>query len=183
MPAHIHGADGLGGAPRPVSTTTIAGADAVGFLAATFRQAADAGEQVDLLMIGPLTNLALVLQRDPGLVRGIGRLTIMGGTVYGRGNSTPAAEFNIFADPEAAAIVFGADIETVVVPWEPCVTHYLSGAEVDALFEPIPDGPRESVFASAGQAMRARSSPAMAMATISASSTRSRPQSSSNPAS
>jgi purine nucleosidase len=141
---HIHGADGLGGAPRPVSTTTIAGADAVGFLAATFRQAADGGERVDLLMIGPLTNLALVLQHDPGLVRGIGRLTIMGGTVYGRGNATPAAEFNIFADPEAAAIVFGADIETVVVPWEPCVTHFLSGAEIDALFEPVAEGPHKA---------------------------------------
>ena len=72
-------------------------------------------------MIGPLTNLALALQRDPGIARGIGQLTIMGGTVYGRGNTTPAAEFNIFADPEAAAIVFAAEIETVVVPWEPCV--------------------------------------------------------------
>ena len=49
----------------------------------------------------------------------------MGGTVYGRGNTTPAAEFNIYADPEAAHVVFTADIETVVAPWEPCVTHHM----------------------------------------------------------
>ena len=57
------------------------------------------GDRVDLLMIGPLTNLALALRRAPGITRGIGRLTIMGGTVYGRGNVTPVAEFNIFATP------------------------------------------------------------------------------------
>ena len=43
-------------------------------------------------------------------------------------------------DPEAAAIVFAADIPTVVVPWEPCTTHYLTGAETDALFATVPDG-------------------------------------------
>ena len=137
---HVHGEDGLGGAPRPARTAAPAGTDAVGFLAATLREAAVAGGRVDLLMIGPLTNLALALKKDPGIVGGIGRLTIMGGTVYGRGNSTPAAEFNIYADPEAAAIVFAAEIDTVVVPWEPCVTHCLTGAEVDALLEPIPNG-------------------------------------------
>jgi purine nucleosidase len=141
---HVHGEDGLGGAPRPARTSGIAGTDAVGFLVATLREAAATGDRVDLLMIGPLTNLALALQRDPAIVGGIGRLTIMGGTVYGRGNSTPAAEFNIYADPEAAAIVFAADIETVVVPWEPCVTHSMSGEEVDALFAPLPEGPQKA---------------------------------------
>jgi purine nucleosidase len=141
---YIHGQDGLGGAPRPAHSKTIAGADAVGFLARTLADAAAAGEHVDLLMIGPLTNLALVLQRDPALTAGIGQLTIMGGTVYGRGNTTAAAEFNIYADPEAAGIVFAADIDTVVVPWEPCVTHYLTGIEVDALFAPIADGQQKA---------------------------------------
>jgi purine nucleosidase/non-specific riboncleoside hydrolase len=138
---HIHGEDGLGGAPRPARTSRPAGEDAVGFLVTMLQEAATGGEKVDILAIGPLTNLALALRSDPGIVRGIGQLTIMGGTVYGRGNVTPGAEFNIYADPEAASVVFAADIETVVVPWEPCVTHYLPGAEVDALFEPIPDGP------------------------------------------
>jgi purine nucleosidase/non-specific riboncleoside hydrolase len=75
----------------------------------------------------------------PDIIAGIGQLTIMGATVYGRGNTTPAAEFNIYADPEAAAIVFGAEIDTLVAPWEPCVTHYMTGAEVDALFAELPD--------------------------------------------
>lgn len=138
---HVHGEDGLGGAPRPDNVGRAAGDDAVAFLCTTFRAAAVAGEAVDILMIGPLTNLALALKADPGIVAGIGRLTIMGGTVYGRGNVTPAAEFNIYADPEAAQVVFTADIDTVVVPWEPCVEHYLTGAEVDALFAAVADTP------------------------------------------
>jgi purine nucleosidase len=135
----VHGEDGLGGAPRPATIAEIAGSDAAGFLVSELSIAATTGRPIDLLFIGPLTNLAMALQAAPGIVRGIGRLTIMGGTVYGRGNTTPAAEFNIFADPEAAAIVFSAEVDTVVVPWEPCVAHSITGAEVDALFAAVPD--------------------------------------------
>ena len=136
---HVHGEDGLGGAPRPARTADISGSDAVGLLIATLSDAAATADRVDLLMIGPLTNLALALQRAPGIVGGIGRLTIMGGTVHGRGNVTPAAEFNIFSDPEAAAIVLGAAVDTTVVPWEPCLAHVLMGDEIDRLFEPVAD--------------------------------------------
>src|SRR5258708_20648252 len=86
---HVHGEDGLGGAPRPARTADIAGSDAVGFLAATLLAAAATADPVDLLMIGPLTHLSPALQRAPGITGGIGRLIIMGGTVYGRGNVTP----------------------------------------------------------------------------------------------
>jgi purine nucleosidase/non-specific riboncleoside hydrolase len=137
---HVHGEDGLGGAPRPGETGDVASSDGVDFLVATFNDAAALGERVDLLTIGPLTNLALALEQAPGIVDGIGQLTIMGGTVYGRGNVTPAAEFNIFADPEAAAIVFRAARDTVVVPWEPCVTHFINGADIDELFEAVAEG-------------------------------------------
>lgn len=145
---YIHGEDGLGGAPRPATIPEPAGTDAVGFLVETFRAAARAGEKVDFLMIGPLTNLALALRLAPDITAGIGQLTIMGATVYGRGNTTPAAEFNIYADPEAAAIVFGADLETLVAPWEPCVTHFMTGEEVDALLADIPESP-EKLFSAA----------------------------------
>lgn len=137
---YVHGEDGLGGASRPVRIPEPAGADAVGFLIASFRAAAAAGEKIDFLMIGPLTNLALALRVAPDIIAGIGQLTIMGATIYGRGNTTPAAEFNIYADPEAAAIVFGAPLETLVAPWEPCVTHSMTGEQVDALFAAIPEG-------------------------------------------
>jgi purine nucleosidase/non-specific riboncleoside hydrolase len=135
----VHGEDGLGGAPRPATIAEIAGSDAAGFLVTELSIAATTGNPIDLLTIGPVTNLAMALQAAPGIVAGIGRLTLMGGTVHGRGNTTPAAEFNIYADPEAASVVFAAGIDTMVVPWEPCVSHFIAGAEVDALFAKIPD--------------------------------------------
>ncbi|WP_082092472.1 nucleoside hydrolase [Devosia epidermidihirudinis] len=141
---YIHGEDGLGGAPRPLHTAEIAGDDAIGFLRQTFRDAGNKGEKVDILMIGPLTNLALALRLEPSIFNGIGQLTIMGATVYGRGNTTPAAEFNIYADPEAASVVFSADIETVVIPWEPCVSHDMKGPAVDAMFETVAEGPEKA---------------------------------------
>jgi purine nucleosidase/non-specific riboncleoside hydrolase len=110
---YVHGEDGLGGAPRPVSAGLPENLHAVDFLRSAFRQAAADGEKIDLLMIGPLTNLALALRLDPDIVAGIGRLVIMGGTLHGRGNVTPAAEFNVFADPEAAAIVFGTKLDKI----------------------------------------------------------------------
>ena len=137
---HVHGEDGLGGAPRPGETREVESADGVDFLVATLNDAAAIGERVDLLTIGPLTNLALALEQAPGIDDGIGQLTIMGGTVFGRGNVTPAAEFNVFADPEAAAIVFRAALDTVVVPWEPCVMHFIPGPDIDRLFEAVAEG-------------------------------------------
>ncbi|MCW5733759.1 MAG: nucleoside hydrolase [Enhydrobacter sp.] len=135
----IHGEDGLGGAPRPHTIAEIAGSDAAGFLVSELSIASTTDSLIDLLFIGPLTNLAMALRAAPGIVRGIGRLTVMGATVHGRGNVTPAAEFNIYADPEAAAVVFAADIDTVIVPWESCVSHVLSGTETDALFADVPE--------------------------------------------
>lgn len=145
---NIHGADGLGGAPRPATIPNPAGRDGVGVLVATLQEAAEKGEKVELLMIGPLTNLALAVRQAPECVAGIGQLTIMGGTLNGRGNITPAAEFNVFSDPEAAAIVFGADIDITMVPWETCVAQKLDGPEVDQYFAALPDGPNQ-VFSNA----------------------------------
>jgi purine nucleosidase/non-specific riboncleoside hydrolase len=137
----VHGEDGLGGAPRPRHGRRAASHDAVGVMRRTFRDATSAGERVDVIMIGPLTNLALALRQEPAIVDGIGTLTVMGGTVYGRGNTTPAAEFNIYADPEAAHIVLTAGIETVIAPWEACVAHRLTGADLDAMNARIPPSP------------------------------------------
>ena len=138
---YVHGDDGLGGARRPERQALPASEDAVGVLRRTFGDCAAKGDKADILMIGPLTNLALALVLEPSIIDGIGRLTIMGGNVYGRGNTTPAAEFNIYADPEAAQVVLTAGIDTVVVPWEPCTTHFMEGERVDALFDGIAASP------------------------------------------
>ena len=95
----------MGDFEAPAHDHTVAGDDAVSFLL-------DAA-QPDLwvVAIGPLTNLALAIERDPAWVKRIAGISIMGGSTAG-GNVTAAAEFNIYADPEAAARVFasGADI-------------------------------------------------------------------------
>ncbi|GAA0842624.1 nucleoside hydrolase [Streptosporangium amethystogenes subsp. fukuiense] len=102
--ADVHGGSGLGDALLPPATLPPAAGHAVDFIVETLR--ADPGE-VTLVAIGPLTNVALAVLREPRIVGWARGLTILGGS-YTRGNFSPAAEFNIAADPEAAAIVFGA---------------------------------------------------------------------------
>ncbi|HEX7094686.1 MAG TPA: nucleoside hydrolase [Acidimicrobiales bacterium] len=107
---HIHGASGLG----PVESMPARGADgddAPGWLVELTRRRDD----VHLVAVGPLTNVALAIRRDPGFVTRLAGLTIMGGAAA-TGNVTAVAEFNIWADPEAAAIVFGSGITVRMVP-------------------------------------------------------------------
>ena len=99
--SRIHGESGLGDSVLPDLTRSEASDDAVGFLCDTARSVDD----LHVLAIGPLTNIALALERDPDLRNHLAGLTIMGGSA-GAGNITPVAEFNIWADPEAAAVVF-----------------------------------------------------------------------------
>lgn len=103
---HIHGASGLDGADLPEPDRAALDAHAVDFLLETAR--AHAGELV-VAAVGPLTNLALALRREPRLREWLAALTIMGGSA-GTGNVTPTAEFNIHCDPEAAAIVFASGL-------------------------------------------------------------------------
>jgi purine nucleosidase len=101
---HVHGESGLGAASLPAARSGARDGHAVDFLVHTI--GASAGE-ITLVATGPLTNIALAVRREPRLVTLVRDFVIMGGSA-GRGNVTPAAEFNIAADPEAAAIVFGA---------------------------------------------------------------------------
>ncbi len=107
---HVHGATGLGNVELPEITRSFNSDDAVGFILETSNRIKD----VHLVAVGPLTNIAEALQRDATLPDRLSGLTIMGGAVVG-GNVTAAAEFNIWADPEAADIVFrlGRDVTMV----------------------------------------------------------------------
>jgi purine nucleosidase len=100
----VHGESGLGGAVLPAPVRTAEAGHAIDYIIAA---AAAAPGEITLVATGPLTNIGLALRREPRLASWVGDFVIMGGSAS-RGNVTPAAEFNIWADPEAAAIVFGA---------------------------------------------------------------------------
>ena len=100
----IHGESGLGGARLPDPVSRPAGGHAIDYLIDTIQAAPG---EITLVATGPLTNIALAVHREPRLVTQVRDFVIMGGSA-GRGNVTPAAEFNIAADPEAAAITFRA---------------------------------------------------------------------------
>jgi purine nucleosidase len=100
----VHGDSGLGAARLPPALSGPRDGHAVDFLIDAI---AAAPKEITLVATGPLTNIALAVRREPRLVSQVRDFVIMGGSA-GRGNVTPAAEFNIAADPEAAAIVFSA---------------------------------------------------------------------------
>ena len=99
--AYVHGKSGLDGADLPAPSHGADSTDAVSFIIDTCRE----NEGVWLVPTGPLTNIALALRTAPDLVDRIAGISLMGGGTFG--NRTPLAEFNIWADPHAAAIVFG----------------------------------------------------------------------------
>src|SRR5207247_11107668 len=112
--AHFHGDDGLGnldrfiepdGKPRyPAVPNTLEmsdGADLILEMADRF------GEELVVVALGPLTNLATALERDPRRLGRAGRIVVMGGAVATPGNVTPAAALNFYVDPEDAALVCG----------------------------------------------------------------------------
>jgi purine nucleosidase len=107
----VHGDSGLGGAILPPPVAGPAAGHAIDYIIDTVR--ADPGE-ITLVATGPLTNIALAVLREPRLADWVREFVIMGGSA-GRGNVTPAAEFNVWADPEAAAVVFRAGWTVVML--------------------------------------------------------------------
>ena len=103
-----HGETGLDGPPRPELHREAASCDAVRCIIDTMR----AHDDVWLVPVGPLTNVALAIRQAPDIVERMAGISLMGGAV-GPGNVTPTAEFNIWADPHAARIVFGAEVPLV----------------------------------------------------------------------
>lgn len=111
-PARIHGADGLGNAQFEFAELHHTHpSDKV-----MFDEIRAAPEEITIIALGPLTNVARLLQRDPAIVSQIGQLLIMGGTVAASGNVTPAAEFNIHFDPLAAQTVFRSRTTKTLIP-------------------------------------------------------------------
>lgn len=112
----FHGSDGLGDhgyAPASRRADSRHAVDAI-------IQTVLSSPGIEIITLGPLTNLALAINREPRIVNAIGRCVVMGGAPCCEGNVTPAAEFNIWVDPEAAKIVFRAGLPLEMVGWQLC---------------------------------------------------------------
>lgn len=127
--AEIHGASGLDGVDWEEPTVNVDDRDAVDLI---IQEASAGGAPLTIVAVGPLTNVAAALQREPDLAGRLGRIAIMGGAI-GLGNWTPAAEFNIYADPDAADIVLRSGAPITMTPLE--VTH--RALATDAVIERI----------------------------------------------
>ena len=116
---HVHGKTGLDGPELPEPTMPLQDRHAVDFIVDTLM--AHAPGDVTLCVLGPLTNIALALVREPRIAPRIKEIVLMGGGFFEGGNVTPAAEFNIYVDPHAADVVFRSDVPIVMMPLD--VTH------------------------------------------------------------
>jgi len=125
----VHGNDGLGDAGFPLSTRLVDPES--GILALVHMVTENPG--CGLVALGPLTNLALALAIEPNLPDLLSATVIMGGAVQGTGNTTPVAEFNIYADPEAAAMVFGRGLNPTILTWEATLASPVLWAEWERL--------------------------------------------------
>ncbi|WP_299909254.1 nucleoside hydrolase [uncultured Paracoccus sp.] len=116
---HVHGKSGLDGIELPAPTMPLRDRHGVEFIIDTLR--AEPAGTVTLVPIGPLTNIAQAFRRAPDIVEKVQEIVLMGGAYFEVGNITPAAEFNIYVDPEAAAEVFASGVPIVVLPLD--ATH------------------------------------------------------------
>lgn len=116
---HVHGKTGLDGPELHEPQMPLQAQHAVDFIIETLRNEPEGS--VTLCTLGPLTNIATALQKAPDVAGRVRELVMMGGGFFEGGNITPAAEFNIYVDPEAAAAVFQSGIPIVMMPLD--VTH------------------------------------------------------------
>ena len=116
---HVHGKTGLDGIDLPAPEMALQPGHGVDFIIDTLR--AEPAGSVTLVPIGPLTNIATAFTRAPDVVEKVQAVVLMGGAYFEVGNITPAAEFNIYVDPEAAKVVFNSGVDLVVMPLD--VTH------------------------------------------------------------
>ena len=116
---HVHGKTGLDGPVMPDPMMPLQDGHGVDFIIETLR--AEPADTVTLCPLGPLTNIATAFERAPDIVEKVQEIVLMGGAYFQVGNITPAAEFNIYVDPEAADIVFKSGRPITVMSLD--VTH------------------------------------------------------------
>ncbi len=118
----VHGPDGMGGSNFPRAKQRPESKHAVD---AILDLVTSAPGDITLVEIAPMTNLAMAVRRDPSIVKKVKHLYFMGGTNQFLGNITPAAEFNMWVDPDAAKVVLHSGMPMTMVGWEICMRHGL----------------------------------------------------------
>lgn len=118
----VHGRDGMGDAFFEKAKQAPEQGHAVDFIIETVKQNPN---EISLLAIAPLTNIAMALKKEPSIADEIEHLYIMGGINNSLGNITPAAEYNFYTDPEAAKLVLNSGIPMTMVGWDMCTDYSL----------------------------------------------------------
>ena len=126
--ANVHGKTGLEGVALHEPLGPLMTQHAVAFLIDTLKAAAP--HSMTLCALGPLTNVATALTEAPEIRNGLKEIVMMGGAFFERGNITPAAEFNIYVDPQAASIVFASGVPIVVLPRDVAVKAPITPARI-----------------------------------------------------
>ncbi len=129
--ANVHGKTGLEGVELHEPLAPLAAQHAVAWLVDTLRAAAP--KSVTICALGPLTNLATALTEAPEIRESLREIVLMGGAFFERGNITPAAEFNIYVDPQAAQIVFSSGVPIVVLPRDVAVKAPITPARIEPI--------------------------------------------------
>jgi purine nucleosidase len=112
FPTHVHGEDGLG---NRVDKAPVMEAESEGAVDYIINQVKQRPHEITIIAVGPLTNLALAVQKEPEIVSLVKEVVIMGGAVFVGGNTTPYSEANVYADPHAAECVFSSGLPVTVV--------------------------------------------------------------------
>ena len=128
----VHNISGLGYASLPYPSNKAVDSHAIDLLIQKIMAEPD---EITLVTIGPLTNLAMAIRREPRLARAVKEVISMGGAINESGNMTPQAEFNIFFDPHAAHIVFHSGMPMTLVPLDVTYKTILRQTELDQLAE------------------------------------------------
>ena len=129
----VHGESGMGQAVLPEPALDVRG-NAVDFLVQTL---SDQPGEITLIAVGPLTNLALAEQHQPGTLQKAKQVIAMGGAIAETGNSTPVAEFNFYADPHAAHTVVHSDAALLIVPLDATRQVVLSETDIENQIAPL----------------------------------------------
>lgn len=131
---HIHGEDGMGDIGLDLKGRKASNGNAIDAIINTIKSYP---YEIELVTLGPLTNIAIAILKEPSIAKQVKVCTIMGGIGQGYGNITPVAEYNIWADPEAAKIVFSSDMKIRMVGWDISRTYAFFDSEAIAEVQKI----------------------------------------------